>query len=123
MARVEDILGVNGAETIVGAGATLTGTLAAEGDMLLDGTVSGTVHTNGDVTVGINGQVTAPVEAVNVTVAGSLVGDIKASGDVTIRETGNVQGNIVSTGLSIAPGGLFNGRSTIRKQHELNLDS
>ncbi len=115
MARKDDILGVTGAETLIGAGVAVSGQLHGDGDMVIDGTVTGDIKTTGDITIGVNGEITSDLKGSNVIIIGSVRGNITAEGDVSIRETGRVQGNITAASLSITPGGLFNGRNTIRK--------
>jgi len=113
MARkiLEDALGVAGSETIIGTGVTVRGNLHSESDITIDGTLNGDIKTTGDVTIGLNGRVTANVEAANITIAGTLTGDIHASGEVSIRETGHVKGDIKALGLAISSGAVFIGRS------------
>jgi cytoskeletal protein CcmA (bactofilin family) len=107
----EDALGVAGAETIIGSGVKLTGNLASESDITVDGLLEGSITTTGDVTIGINANIKGNVEGTNVIVAGSLKGNVTASGEASIRETGHVQGDIRASGLAISSGGIFIGRS------------
>jgi cytoskeletal protein CcmA (bactofilin family) len=109
----EDALGVIGAETVIGTGVVVHGNLTGNSDIIIDGTLDGSVSTTGDVTIGMNGQIKANVTATNITIAGTMVGNIKASGQVLIRETGNVHGDIRSEGLAITTGGVFVGNSTM----------
>ncbi len=117
--RAADVLGVSTTETLIGSGVVVQGPLTGEGDMMIDGDLTGEITTTGDVTVGVNGHIKAPIQALNVTVAGTVRGHITAEGDVTIRETGRVSGNITAGSLSISPGGVFNGRSLVQEHHEL----
>lgn len=113
MARktLEDALGVAGSETIIGTGVTVRGNLHSESDITIDGQLNGDIKTTGDVTIGMNGRVTANIQGANVSVAGNLTGNIKASGEVSIRETGHVEGDITAMGLAISSGAVFIGRS------------
>jgi cytoskeletal protein CcmA (bactofilin family) len=106
----DDALGVAGAETIIGAGVTIHGELVSDADILIDGTLEGTIATQGNLVIGVNARIKASVKAANVVVAGRLTGNIESSSEVTIRETGQVEGDITTvTGLSIIPGGVFVG--------------
>jgi cytoskeletal protein CcmA (bactofilin family) len=90
----DDALGVAGAETIIGAGVTIHGDLTSDADMIIDGTLEGTITTQGDVTIGVNARIKATLKA----------------GNVVVAETGQVEGDITSTaGLAITPGGVFVG--------------
>lgn len=121
MARRDDVLGVTGADTVIGAGVTVHGDLGSEGDMVIDGTMRGTLKVVGNLTIGVNAHIKASVEALNITIAGTLEGNIICGGEVSIRETGQVTGDITAAGLAITSGGVFSGRSIIHKQHALDL--
>ncbi|HVQ43559.1 MAG TPA: polymer-forming cytoskeletal protein [Candidatus Saccharimonadia bacterium] len=110
----DDALGVAGGETIIGAGVTVHGTLNSDADITIDGSLDGTITTAGDLTIGVNGRITADVTATNITILGHLKGNITATGEASIRETGQVEGDIVSGGLAISPGGIFVGRSQMQ---------
>jgi cytoskeletal protein CcmA (bactofilin family) len=119
----EDVLGVIGAETVIGTGVVVRGNLTGSADIIVDGNLDGNISTTGDVTIGMNAQVKANVNAANVTVAGNLIGDITATGQASIRETGNVQGDIRSSGLAITTGGIFVGRSIMEVSTGLGADN
>ena len=110
----EDALGVTGAETIIGTGVVVHGNLSSESDIIVDGAVTGSISTGGDVTLGVNAQVKGDLTGTNISVAGALTGNITAGGEATIRETGHVKGDIKSTGLAITSGAVFIGRSIMQ---------
>lgn len=114
MARRDDILGVNGAETVIGAGVVVEGDLTSEGDILIDGTFTGQVKARGDVTLGANAKVIGNLSARNVTVTGWLSGNITADGEAAIGNTGHVSGDITCITLSVSSGGVFLGRSKMQ---------
>src|SRR5260370_307122 len=107
----EDALGVAGAETVIGSGVKVTGNLASESDITVDGLLEGSITTTGDVTIGMNATIKGNIEGTNVTVAGNLKGNITATGEATLRETGHVNGDIRAGGIAISSGGIFIGRS------------
>ncbi|GAC1373118.1 MAG: hypothetical protein NVSMB39_7400 [Candidatus Saccharimonadales bacterium] len=110
----DDAFGVAGAETIIGAGVVIHGDLLSEADIIIDGTVEGTISSHGDLSIGVNARIKANVTAGNITVSGRLNGNITATGEAVIRETGQVEGDITSSGLSIIPGGVFVGSSHMK---------
>ena len=114
MARRDDALGMTGADTVIGAGVQVEGNLTSEADIVIDGRLKGEIKASGNVTIGVNAEVQAPVEASAVTIAGHLRGEVRATGDVTITATGNLNGDITAAGLAIESGGVFNGRSKIK---------
>jgi cytoskeletal protein CcmA (bactofilin family) len=106
---------------MIGAGVVVTGNLTSESDIIIDGVMTGDIQATGDVTIGVNAQIKGRVKGLNVSVAGSLTGNITAEGETTIRETGHVAGDITTANLTIVSGGVFNGRSSISQQRELDL--
>lgn len=114
MARRDDVLGVSGDETIIGAGVVAQGSLDSQGDIAIDGTFTGDIKARGDVTLGINAKVKGDIDALNVVVAGNLRGNIVAEGEASVRETGHVNGDITCISLGVNPGGVFVGRSKMQ---------
>jgi cytoskeletal protein CcmA (bactofilin family) len=114
VARRDDVLGMSGAETLIGSGVTLKGNLKSDGDVVIDGTLTGEIRTLGDVIIGINGILKSNIIAGNVTINGSVTGNISAENEVTIKESGQLHGDVTALGLAIQPGGIFAGTNSIR---------
>lgn len=114
MAKKHDLLGVAGADTIIGTGVKLRGNLASEGDILIDGTLVGNVKSRGNCNIGVNAHVTGDVSAESLTIAGQLDGNIRAASDTTIAETGQVTGDITTGRLHIDMGAVFIGTSKMK---------
>ena len=114
MARRDDVLGTSGAETIIGAGVKVVGDLTSEGDIHIDGTYTGEIEANGDVTLGINAKVKGNIAARNVSVAGTLKGNIVAEGEAALRDSGHINGDITCISLNVEHGGVFVGRSRMQ---------
>lgn len=109
MARKVDLLGSSGADTIIGTGVKVKGNLASDGDIMIDGTLSGEIKAAGNVTLGVNAVVKADITAHSVTVAGKLQGDIKAETEAGLTESCQVKGTITAATVSILPGAVFIG--------------
>ncbi len=109
MARRTDLMGVSGAETVIGAGVRLKGTLLSDSDIVIDGKLDGEIKAAGNVTVGVNAVIRADIKGTNVSVAGHVKGNIEASGETQITETGKVTGNITTGTLAIEAGAIFSG--------------
>lgn len=109
---------VSTAETVVGTGVTLSGKLEAKNNIQINGSFTGEVIAEGDVIVGANGEVNAPVSAKNATIAGTVNGDINVVDELDILATGKVFGNISTKTLSVKPGGVLSGKSTMHAKTE-----
>jgi len=97
------------AETIVSSSMRIDGELKSQGNISIDGIVSGKVHTSHDLTIGPNAQIDADLIAANAEIAGTVKGNIVAKGSVVIMETGKVIGNISCSALGIREGAYFSG--------------
>jgi len=95
---------------IIGPSIHINGDLRGEEDLLVEGTVNGTVQMRDNtLTIGSKGQVSATVYANSVYVDGKLEGDLYGSERVAIRKNGSVTGTIVSPRVSLDDGGYFKG--------------
>jgi cytoskeletal protein CcmA (bactofilin family) len=106
------------AETIVGTSVKLKGNLKSDGDVIIDGVVTGEVKTKGSVKIGQNANIIANVKAKSVSVAGAVQGNVEATDRLEITETGKVLGDISANVLSIAPGAVFSGKSMMVEVHK-----
>jgi cytoskeletal protein CcmA (bactofilin family) len=111
----DDALGVAGADTVIGTGVKVTGDLSSESDIIIDGTLHGSVNAGGNVTIGVNASMTGDIKATNVTIAGQVHGNVHAAGEATIKETGHLKGDITCISLAVGSGGIFIGRSLMKE--------
>jgi len=105
-------------DTLIGFGVSVEGTLEAEGDVQINGKFKGRITTNGDVIIGDGAEIRSDIDAQNVYVAGEVHGDILAQEKLEILETGRVLGNVESSALSIEPGGILKGKSSMLETSE-----
>lgn len=104
------------AETIVGHSVKIQGDLVSEGDIKIDGTVTGKVRTTQNLFVGPTAKVEADVNAGSATVAGAIQGDVKADGLLVILQTGRISGNIECRQLAVEEGAYFSGTCKMAEQ-------
>ena len=94
--------------TVISAGSKLEGRIEAEGNLIIDGSVKGTIRC-GALEIMEDGNVDANVEAEAVNVAGKFEGEMICRGRLTFFRTGEVKGDISYRTLSIEAGGLLDG--------------
>jgi cytoskeletal protein CcmA (bactofilin family) len=95
---------------VLGKGAHIRGRIAGDGDLHVEGAISGDVALKGDLTVLDGGEVVADVQARAVVVEGAIEGDITATNTVAIRASARVAGAIRGTSVSIEEGANVSGR-------------
>lgn len=91
------------------------GELSAGEDLVIEGTVEGTVNQGKCcLTVKPKGSLLANVNATKIFIEGRVEGDLSATVGVTIRESGKVKGNIIAPTVAIHEGATFNGSIEMR---------
>ena len=95
---------------VLGKGAHIRGRIAGDGDLRVEGAISGDVALKGDLVVTDGAEVTADVEARSVVVEGAIEGDISATSSVAIRSSARVSGAIRGSSISIEEGANVSGR-------------
>ncbi len=94
----------------IGHGMRITGELTGDEDVVIDGTVEGTISLSQNcVTIGPAGRVQAEIRAQSVRVEGRVVGNITAHGRVEITPTGSILGDIRAGRVVLAEGARFKG--------------
>jgi len=96
---------------VIGAKAVVKGDITGDDDIIVEGTVEGTIRISRDLRVGPTGKVKATVSAQSVVVAGELVGDCHAEQRVHVEATGRLTGNIRAPRVVIVEGATFKGNS------------
>lgn len=92
------------------SGSHVTGELAFEASFRIDGKLTGTVRSDGDLIVGESGEVEGEIHAGQVFVAGAVRGTLRAKRKVQIAPTGRVLADIEAPLLQIEEGAHFEGR-------------
>ncbi len=93
--------------SIISVGLTVTGNLETEGDIQIEGVVSGDISA-GRLTVGENARIDGDVSADDVLVMGEVNGRLKAR-NIALTGSARVNGDIVHTTLSVDSGARVNG--------------
>jgi len=106
------------AETIVGHSVKIEGDLISEGDIKVDGQVTGKVKTSQNLFIGPTAKIKADVEAGNATVAGTITGNMKIGEVLAILQTGNVTGDIDCGKLAVEEGAYLSGKCTMNNGYK-----
>lgn len=97
-----------GSINTLGAGTTIEGTINADGDIRIDGTLKGTINCKGKIIVGPQGLIDGTMHCKTSVVEGVIKGIIKVDGELNIRETAKVNGEVNTSQLMVQPGAVFN---------------
>jgi len=96
-------------KTIIGKTIIIEGEIEGAEDLVVQGTVKGSIVLKENLSVEPSGLVEADVQTQNVDVAGEIKGDITATNKVEIKKEGKMIGDIRAPRILIADGALFKG--------------
>jgi len=97
-------------ETVVGPSVNVEGDFASEGNILVKGTVSGSVKTSKRLTVEDGAKIFASVQAGSAVISGEIRGDVMVDDAVELRSTARIMGDIECKVLAIEAGCLISGK-------------
>ncbi|MBC7382046.1 MAG: polymer-forming cytoskeletal protein [Bacteroidia bacterium] len=107
---------------IINAGTKISGDLSSEGDLRIDGSVTGNINVKTKLVLGASANVQGNITAQNCDVSGVLNGDINVSELLTVKATAKITGDITSSKLIIEAGAEFNGKSSMNSDTAINLN-
>ncbi len=94
---------------MIGAGTVITGDIKSKGDIRVDGSLNGSIDTEGKVVVGQGGIVEGDVICKDADIAGVLKAKISVSQLLALKSSAKLNGDIITNKLSIEPGASFTG--------------
>jgi cytoskeletal protein CcmA (bactofilin family) len=96
--------------SIIAAGTTLKGDINSSGDIRIDGTLHGNIHSTAKVVIGSNGVVEGDIAGQQADIMGRINGTIKVKELLQLKGGSNVTGNIYASKLQIETSANFNGQ-------------
>ncbi len=100
------------------AGSKIIGTIIADSDIRIDGTVEGDLQCSGKVVIGEKGFLKGTITCQNAEVFGKIDGKIEVVQTLALRSTSNMHGEVKTQTLVVEPNALFNGTCAMGKAAE-----
>ena len=94
---------------LISNGTDITGDIKSNGDIRIDGSLTGILNTKGKVVIGQTGKVNGEVICKNSEVSGIVEGKITVAQLLNLKSSSRILGDIVTSKLSIEPGAIFTG--------------
>jgi cytoskeletal protein CcmA (bactofilin family) len=113
--RITDTIPEPGLKTIITAATLITGEIQGQGDLNLEGQLTGNIEIKGLLFVGKTGNFKGEATAENMVIEGRIEGQIKANVKIEIRGSGHIQGNIFCQQIAIAEGAFLDGKIKTKK--------
>jgi len=82
-------------------------------DLVVDGIIEGEINSDGSLTVGENARIKAEINTRSVVIYGKVYGNINVTDRVDLKAGAELVGDIKAAILSIEPGAIFVGKSTV----------
>jgi cytoskeletal protein CcmA (bactofilin family) len=113
--RIVDTIPEPGLKTIITSATIITGEIQGQGDLYLEGQLSGKIQIKGLLFIGEKGSFKGEATAENIIIEGQIEGQINAAAKIEIRSSGLIQGTIVCQQVVIAEGAFLDGKIKTRK--------
>jgi cytoskeletal protein CcmA (bactofilin family) len=94
---------------IIGVGTIITGDIVSNGDIRIDGGLTGNLRTKGKIVIGETGKIKGEIKCKNSDIAGEVEGKTYVSDLLTLKSTSKIFGDIQASKLAIEPGCKFTG--------------
>ncbi len=106
------------AETIIGLSIKAKGNFRGQGNIVIEGSLEGSLKTNANVYIGDKAKVVANIESKDLIVNGEIRGNIKAKNYLAIGKTAKIYGDIQYREISIDKGAIINGQLSIFSEEQ-----
>lgn len=111
--------GAAGVLTLLMEGTSVQGELIAEGDIRVDGNVSGRITCKATLIIGSEGSVDGEISAENMRVAGRFKGNADVTGELRLEQTAVIDGDLTVAAIDVEDGAKLNGRVFMKESEEL----
>jgi cytoskeletal protein CcmA (bactofilin family) len=96
--------------SVLGPTLRFKGELSAQEDLIVQGSVEGSITHTQSLTVGTDGTMKGDIRARVIVIDGKVEGDMYATESVNIRATAKVKGNVFAPRVGISEGAFFQGQ-------------
>ena len=97
-------------ETVIGPSVQVEGNFVANGDIVIEGVVSGSIKTAKSLHIGQNAKIYADISAANAVIAGEVQGNVRVENSLELTSTSKTFGDVKTEVISIAAGASLHGK-------------
>ncbi|MCC6350709.1 MAG: polymer-forming cytoskeletal protein [Candidatus Eisenbacteria bacterium] len=101
------------ANTVIGVGSSVRGTLMISGTLRIDGEFEGDVLSCERLEIGEHGVMRSDIEIKEAMIKGRVIGSIRALGVVELKTGAHMDGDVAAFSVVMEPGVHFTGRCTM----------
>jgi cytoskeletal protein CcmA (bactofilin family) len=103
---------------LISIGTEITGDVKSNGDIRIDGSLTGNLSTKGKVVIGPTGKIKGEVICRNSEVSGVVEGKITVSQLLNLKASSKIMGDIITSKLAIEPGARFTGNCNMSESED-----
>ena len=100
------------------SGSKIIGTIIADSDIRIDGSIEGDLQCSGKIVIGEKGQLKGTIACQFADIYGKVDGKIDVKQTLTLRATANIKGEVTTQTLIVEPNAIFNGSCSMGKKEE-----
>lgn len=112
--KIKGMEGVGQDLNLIGIGTSITGDINSSGDLRIDGTVKGNVHSQARLVLGPKGKIEGDINAQNADIQGSVKGKLIVGEILFLKASAQINGDIMSNKLVVESGAEFNGNCIMK---------
>lgn len=120
MFKKEEEINIKNAQTIIGPAIKVKGNFFGDGDIVIEGTLEGSVKTSSSLYVGEKSLINADIEAKQAKISGEIHGNLLIQNYLEITASAKIYGDIKAGSISIENGAIFNGSCNMNKDQKDN---
>ena len=99
----------NATINLISNGTDIKGDIKSNGDIRIDGSLTGNLSTKGKVVIGPTGRINGEIICKNSEVSGVIEGKIVVGQLLSLKASSKILGDIITAKLAIEPGARFTG--------------
>jgi len=109
------------AVNMIGKGTSIKGDIRSDGDFRVDGTLYGSIQSNGKIVVGVSGIIEGDITCQNADFSGQVKATIRIKELLSLKSTSKVTGEVYTSKLAIEPGAKFSGTCNMEDEADLKV--
>lgn len=103
---------------LIGQGTEITGDITCNGDLRIDGNLTGNISSKGKIVVGETGKIKGEISCKNSDISGIIEGKVTVIELLSLKATARINGDISTSKLAIEPGSRFTGYCNMATESE-----
>ena len=94
---------------LIGAGTIIVGDVTTNGDIRIDGSLTGSITVKGKMVIGVSGMIDGEAVCQNADISGTVKGKIAVTELLALKASAKLTGDIITNKIAVEPGAVFSG--------------